>query len=105
MKRSILLEGQKFQITIQRLCHQLIEDHVDFYDSVIVGIQPRGIYLGRRIVEESQQIQGLSEVAYVELAHTIFRVDSRSKTCSWLEIGRVWKIEVQGNRLRLGVTV
>src|SRR5690606_22371625 len=79
MKRSILLEGQKFQITIQRLCHQLIENHVDFSDAVIVGIQPRGIYLGRRIVEELQQIPGLSDVAYGELDITFFRDDFRRK--------------------------
>src|SRR5690606_29124537 len=79
MKRSILLEGQKFQTTIQRLCHQLVENHVDFSDSVIVGIQPRGIYLGRRIVEELQQIPGVPEVAYGELDITFFRDDFRRK--------------------------
>src|SRR5690606_28718218 len=79
MKRSILLEGQKFQITIQRLCHQLIENHLDFSDSVIIGIQPRGIYLGRRIVEELKQIPGLPEIAYGELDITFFRDDFRRK--------------------------
>jgi len=79
MKRSILLEGQKFQITIQRLCHQLIENHVDFSDSVIIGIQPRGIYLGRRIVEELKKIPGLPEIAYGELDITFFRDDFRRK--------------------------
>ena len=79
MKRSILLAGQKFQITIQRLCHQLIENHVDFSDSVIIGIQPRGIYLGRRIVEELKQIPGLPEIAYGELDITFFRDDFRRK--------------------------
>ena len=79
MKRSILLESQKFQITIQRLCHQLIENHVDFSDSVIIGIQPRGIYLGRRIVEELKRIPGISEIAYGELDITFFRDDFRRK--------------------------
>src|SRR5690606_21856363 len=79
MKRSILLEGQKFQITIQRLCHQLIENHADFSDSVIIGIQPRGIYLGRRIIEELKSIQGVSSIPYGELDITFFRDDFRRK--------------------------
>ena len=73
------MEGQKFQTTIQRLCHQLIENHFDFSDSVIVGIQPRGIYLGRRIVDELHQIQGGAKVAYGELDITFFRDDFRRK--------------------------
>ena len=73
------MEGPKFQITIQRLCHQLIENHVDFSDSVIVGIQPRGIYLGRRIVDELKRIPGLPDVAYGELDITFFRDDFRRK--------------------------
>ncbi|MFC3196820.1 bifunctional pyr operon transcriptional regulator/uracil phosphoribosyltransferase PyrR [Parapedobacter deserti] len=79
MKQSILLEGQKFQITIQRLCHQLIENHADFADSVIIGIQPRGIYLGRRVVEELKLIQPEASVAYGELDITFFRDDFRRK--------------------------
>src|SRR5690606_17809708 len=78
MKQSILLEGQKFQITIQRLCHQLLENHADFSDAVIIGIQPRGIYLGRRIVEELKQ-RGIPTVSYGELDITFFRDDFRRK--------------------------
>jgi|SRR5690606_8183017 len=77
MKQSILLDGPKFQITIRRLCHQLIENHGDFSDSVIVGIQPRGIYLSRRIVEELGRVPGLSDVPYGELDITFFRDDFR----------------------------
>ena len=77
MKQSILLDGPKFQISIQRLCHQLIEDHGDFSESVIVGIQPRGIYLSRRIMEELRQQPTLPNVPYGELDVTFFRDDFR----------------------------
>ncbi|RYE31373.1 MAG: bifunctional pyr operon transcriptional regulator/uracil phosphoribosyltransferase PyrR, partial [Sphingobacteriaceae bacterium] len=40
MQNLTLLDGPKFQITIQRLCRQLIENHNNFSDSVILGIQP-----------------------------------------------------------------
>ena len=37
-------------VTIERLCHQLIENHDNFDNTVIIGIQPRGIFLSNRIV-------------------------------------------------------
>jgi pyrimidine operon attenuation protein/uracil phosphoribosyltransferase len=35
MQNLTLLSGKKFQITLERLCHQLIENHNDFSNSVI----------------------------------------------------------------------
>lgn len=77
MKQSVLLDGPKFQITIQRLCRQLIENHEDFKDTVLIGIQPRGIYLGRRIKHELAQILPDSPLSYGELDITFFRDDFR----------------------------
>lgn len=45
-----ILDSKKFNVVIQRLCHQLIENHGDFSGSVIIGIQPRGILLAQRVV-------------------------------------------------------
>jgi pyrimidine operon attenuation protein/uracil phosphoribosyltransferase len=56
MLNLTLLDGQKFQITLQRLCRQLIENHNDFSNSVLIGIQPRGIYLAKRIADELRKI-------------------------------------------------
>src|ERR1700743_2946556 len=56
MQNLTLLDGQKFQITLQRLCRQLIENHNDFSESVLIGIQPRGIYLAKRLAEELRQV-------------------------------------------------
>jgi len=79
MKQSVLLDGQKFQVTIQRLCHQLIENHNDFSDAVIIGIQPRGIFLGRKIKAELQRILPVDDIPYGELDITFFRDDFRRK--------------------------
>ncbi|HYK76280.1 MAG TPA: bifunctional pyr operon transcriptional regulator/uracil phosphoribosyltransferase PyrR [Daejeonella sp.] len=79
MQNLTLLDGQKFQITIQRLCHQLIENHNDFSDSVILGIQPRGIFLGRRIAEELQKILPSANILLGNLDITFFRDDFRRK--------------------------
>lgn len=77
MKQSVLLDGPKFQLTIQRLCRQLIENHEDFKDTVLIGIQPRGIYLGRRIKQELEEILPGSDIKYGELDITFFRDDFR----------------------------
>lgn len=75
MQKLTLLDGPKFQITIQRLCHQLIENHNDFSDSVILGIQPRGIYLANRIVSELKSLFPKNEILSGNLDITFFRDD------------------------------
>jgi pyrimidine operon attenuation protein/uracil phosphoribosyltransferase len=77
MLNSTLLDGQKFQITIQRLCRQLIENHNDFSNSVIIGIQPRGIYLAKRIAEELKKILPGEKILQGDLDITFFRDDFR----------------------------
>lgn len=41
-----------------RLCHQLIENHGDFSDSVIIGLQPRGRQVAQRIQSTLKAILG-----------------------------------------------
>jgi pyrimidine operon attenuation protein/uracil phosphoribosyltransferase len=79
MQNLILLNGQKFQVTIQRLCHQLIENHNDFSNSVILGIQPRGILLSKRISQELQKILPKVNVLHGSLDITFFRDDFRRR--------------------------
>ncbi|NNC95931.1 MAG: bifunctional pyr operon transcriptional regulator/uracil phosphoribosyltransferase PyrR [Chitinophagales bacterium] len=49
MKPRILLDDNKFNLTILRLCHQLIENHRKFENSAIIGVQQVGVHLARRI--------------------------------------------------------
>ena len=46
-----LFQENKLEITLNRLCHQLIENHQQFENSVLIGIQPRGIGLSKRLHE------------------------------------------------------
>jgi pyrimidine operon attenuation protein/uracil phosphoribosyltransferase len=78
METLTLLDGQKFQITILRLCHQLIENHNTFSDTVLIGIQPRGIYLADRIHQELKHLQPQSELQAGNLDITFFRDDFRT---------------------------
>ena len=77
MQNLTLLDGQKFQITLERLCHQLIENHNNFSDSVIIGIQPRGIYLSKRIAKELRNILPEAKIKDGILDITFFRDDFR----------------------------
>jgi len=58
MQKRLILDSALLDITIRRLCQQLIENHNRFEDTVLLGLQPRGIYLARRIQENLQQELG-----------------------------------------------
>lgn len=79
MQTLNLLDGQRFQITIQRLCHQLIENHDNFDNSVIIGIQPRGVFLANRIIEELKKTLLNLKIESGNLDITFFRDDFRRK--------------------------
>ena len=79
MQKRTLLDGKKFQITIKRLCHQLIENHTDFSKTVIIGIQPRGSYFADRIQYELSEILKTKTLKKGNLDITFFRDDFRRK--------------------------
>jgi pyrimidine operon attenuation protein/uracil phosphoribosyltransferase len=49
MQKKIILDSDLLNITVSRLCQELIENHNNFSDTVIIGMQPRGIYLAELI--------------------------------------------------------
>ena len=76
---KIILEGKQFEVTILRLCHQLIEIHDDFKDSVIIGLQPRGTFLAHRIATELRKILKNKKINCGDLDITFYRDDFRKK--------------------------
>jgi pyrimidine operon attenuation protein / uracil phosphoribosyltransferase len=79
MTPRLILNPQQLDITIKRLCHELIEVHDTFRETVILGLQPRGIYMARRIHKELQQILGVDDINLGELDVTFYRDDFRKK--------------------------
>jgi len=79
VKTRTLLEDKQFEITVLRLCHQLIEVHGDFSNSVIIGLQPRGVLLAKRIQTVLQHILKSKNIFCGELDVTFFRDDFRKK--------------------------
>ena len=62
-------------LAIKRLANQILENHVYMKDTVIVGIQPRGIYLSDRIVAAIAKEKGDEHFSYGKLDITFYRDD------------------------------
>ena len=69
-----ILDAHKFTVVIERLSHQLIENHGDFSETVLIGIQPRGIYLADRVVSYLQTLIK-QPLRYGKLDITFYRDD------------------------------
>ncbi|HTS44180.1 MAG TPA: bifunctional pyr operon transcriptional regulator/uracil phosphoribosyltransferase PyrR [Puia sp.] len=74
--KTVLTE-QQLAITIQRLSHQLLENHIDLANTVLIGIQPRGIYFSNRMVREISRQVAPEKVQYGKLDITFYRDDVR----------------------------
>ncbi len=79
MKPRIILDSKHFEITVTRLCCQLIEVHNDFSETVIMGLQPRGIFLAYRIQKKLNEILKKKNIKCGSLDITFFRDDFRQK--------------------------
>ena len=76
--KSILTQEQ-LSITIKRLAHQVLENHVDLVNTVVIGLQPRGIFLSDRIVEEIKKEKLADKILYGKLDITFYRDDIRKE--------------------------
>ncbi len=79
MRPVTLLNSTAFGLTVTRLCHQLIEDHGDLSNTALIGLQPRGVLLGKRLKRELQVILKRKELTYGELDITFHRDDFRQR--------------------------
>lgn len=79
MSRRLLLDAFKLDITINRLCYQLLESHDGFNDAAIVGLQPRGVFVARRIHERLSTILKRDDILLGELDVTFYRDDFRRR--------------------------
>jgi pyrimidine operon attenuation protein/uracil phosphoribosyltransferase len=74
-----LLTAQQIELTVKRLAHQLLENHVQLSNTVIIGLQPRGIFLSDKIVEEMKRSEEASNIVYGKLDITFYRDDVRKE--------------------------
>ncbi|MDG1329379.1 MAG: bifunctional pyr operon transcriptional regulator/uracil phosphoribosyltransferase PyrR [Flavobacteriaceae bacterium] len=77
MSQKVLLNATEVNIALHRLACQLIENHDTFSNTVLIGIQPRGIFLAERIkllLETEYNVQNI-ELGYLDI--TFYRDDFR----------------------------
>jgi pyrimidine operon attenuation protein / uracil phosphoribosyltransferase len=74
---KILLTHERFALTIERLCHQLLEDWGDFSNACIIGVQPRGTLLATRIHQRITELSGNPRIEFGKLDITFYRDDFR----------------------------
>ena len=72
-----ILDKYQLNITIQRLSHQLMENHEDFSNSVLIGLQPRGVFLADKIIDKLKNSNDGYVVQYGKLDITFYRDDIR----------------------------
>ena len=77
MHKKIILNNNQLEISLNRLACQLSENHGDFKDTVLVGLQPRGKSLCNKIVEILSSNYDISGINYGFLDITFFRDDFR----------------------------
>lgn len=79
-KGKTILENKRFELTIERLCHQLIEAYDRFDNTCIIGVQPRGVLLADRIYERLTDILRIKSIEYGKLDITFYRDDFRTRS-------------------------
>lgn len=74
-----ILDKNQLHLTIQRLAHQLVENHPDIENTALIGIQTGGIYLADKIVEILKEIRKDKKIQYGKLDITFYRDDIRKE--------------------------
>ncbi len=72
-----ILTAQQVELSVKRLTHQILENHLHLQNTVIIGIQPRGIFLSDRIVNELKKLLQTNSIPYGKLDITFYRDDVR----------------------------
>ena len=78
MEKQVILNEKQFELTLNRLCYQLIENHNQFEDTVLIGLQPRGVNVLNRLKIRLEQILGRPVVCGA-LDITFYRDDFRRR--------------------------
>lgn len=79
MGEKALLNIEELDLSVNRLCWQLIENHSDFSDTVLIGLQPRGYQLAKKIQSKLIELTGVSSIPLGSLDITFYRDDFRRR--------------------------
>lgn len=77
MPQRLLLNAHQMDILLNRLTCQLIENHFDFSETVLIGLQPRGYFVLDRLLNLFSTRYNIDTVISGKLDTTFFRDDFR----------------------------
>ena len=79
MSKKILLNSKDIEIILHRLACQLIENHDDFSNTVLIGLQPRGSFMANRLVDLLKKEYHIKNLEFGLLDITFYRDDFRRR--------------------------
>jgi len=72
MSQKVLLNSKEVNIILHRLACQLIENHNDFSNTVLVGLQPRGKFLAARLAKILKEDYNIISTRYEKISLPVF---------------------------------
>ena len=79
MSKREIIDSRELNIALNRLCCKLIENHGDFSNSILIGLQPRGAQVLQRIVQLLENEYKVEGVRTGLLDITFYRDDFRRR--------------------------
>lgn len=76
---KVIVSPLRFQLTLKRLCHQVLENHENAGDLCIIGIQDRGVFLADRLCQLMETMVSGRPFEYGRLDITFYRDDFRRR--------------------------
>lgn len=79
MSKKNLLNSKDIEIILHRLACQLIENHNDFSNTVLIGLQPKGTFLAYRLSNLLKTVYKVKNIQLGFLDITFYRDDFRRR--------------------------
>tara|TARA_B100000475_G_C14872836_1_gene262640 strand:+ start:9 stop:557 length:549 start_codon:yes stop_codon:yes gene_type:complete len=99
MSKSIILDNKQLDVSLDRLSCQLAENHNNFKNTVLVGLQPRGKVLCDKIVNILKDKHNIINIDYGFLDITFFRDDFRRSKDILIPNKTDFKLPVEGRKV------
>lgn len=101
MSDRLLLNAKEVNIILNRLACQLRETHLDFSNTVLIGLQPRGAIVAKRLVNILSQEYGIDNIQLGLMDITFFRDDFRRTTKVLEAKENRMEVQIEGKRVVL----
>ena len=74
-----IIDSRELNIALNRLCCKLIENHGDFSNTILIGLQPRGVQVLQRIIQLLENEYNIEGIRTGLLDITFYRDDFRRR--------------------------